>query len=124
MRKLLFLITLTIVASSCSTVYKVNSNDQLINSIAGNTKSDIILMLGAPTSIVDYEGGYVMNFENNDRAFSFDRTIGLNPKLEVYMNDDNVCVATRVSNDSPVKKHSPGKTIGLILGIILLIGII
>lgn len=108
--------------TSCMTSFKAIEDLEVTGSLVGKPEAEIIDLLGAPSDIVDYQNGTILVYEGNEVAFVYNskRKIA-NPKLEVFCSTDGRCVNTRVSQMEKVRKFSPGKTILLVLGILLLL---
>lgn len=118
----IFVILSLFCMTSCMTSYKAIENLQVTESLVGMSEADVIDQLGAPSDVIDYQNGTILVYEGNEVAFAYnsERKIA-NPKLEVFCGTDGRCVNTRVSQMEKVRKFSPGKTILLVLGILLLL---
>jgi len=129
MKRLLLLLGLLLTLclfSSCSTTYHVKYSQDTLNSFVGLPHQELVRRLGAPISNVpDGNGGYILIFEGNRSIFDYsERYVAKSstlPKAEFYMDADGFCYKARAANTDSVKVTSVGKTIALVLLILLIL---
>ena len=111
---------------SCSTTYKVERKYASDSEFIGRTHSELVDMFGAPSAETpDGNGGHILSFENCDRFFSYIpnyvKEAGAAPTVQFYMNEDGSCYRVFTLNTTSVRAHSPGKTVALVVSIIVVI---
>ena len=126
MKRLLPIIFLLVLLSSCSTTYSVTYSQQKLNSYVGKTHQELVQELGAPISDVSDGGnGYILIFEGNRELFNYsDRYVAKSstlPKAQFFMDSNGVCYKVKTANTDSVKVTSVGGTIALVILILLLL---
>ena len=110
------LISLTAL-TSCSTLHRVETNDNYITTLIGRSEADIVMSLGAPTSSYAYEGGHVITYYAPESIFRYEKGYGLHPTLDLYISPAGTCINAKVHNSTPVRTYSPTKTLWLLVAL-------
>lgn len=111
-------------ATSCSTTYRVHQIASL-DEFIGCTHNEIVERLGAPSGEVsDGSDGYILIYKGCKSIFSYPggyvNAAGDSPTAEFFMTGDGECRRVITSNTDNARAHSPGKTVALVLLLLLI----
>ena len=128
MKRVIPVIILLAVLTSCSTTYRVGYSKEYLDSYVGLTHQQIVQQLGAPMADVSDGGvGYILVYEGSRDLFLYSSRYAKASKLpqaQFYMDSGGVCYKVLATNTDPVRVTSVGGTIALVLLILLLFPIL